>query len=183
MRPLLLSLFVLLLVGCSMIPVSVDYQPGYDFSQVGRYYWLPTPTDSPPASIYNSPLVSARVEQAVENELLRHGILRTANRAEADILVSYQIGIEKLVDLDIFMGLEGSYSRHRGHGGLGLLSSHSQEYKEATLVIDLLDPAERRLLWRGMAERRLSAFKNPAEHNAFIAATVAAVLQRYPPQP
>ncbi len=181
MRPLLLSL-LLLLTGCSMIPVSVDYQPGYDFSQVGHYYWVPTPADRSPASIYNSSLVSARVEQAVENELLRRGILRTTNREEADILVRYQIGIEKMVDLDFFM-LEGSFSRHRGHNGLGLLGGQSQEYKEATLVIDLLDPAERRLLWRGVAERRLSGFKNPVEHDTFIAETVAAVLQRYPPQP
>lgn len=182
MRSLLLSTWLLLLAGCSLIPVSVDYQPGTDFSQISRYYWLPPKADLQPASIYNSELVTKRVEQAVENELLNLGILRTDTRADADVLIGYQIGIEKLLEIDTFMGFDGRFSRHSGGIGVGLLSGHSQEYDQSTLVIDLRDPGDNRLLWRGMAERRLSRFDSPQRHAAFINATVAAVLAKYPPR-
>lgn len=181
MRALLLWTGLLLLGGCSMIPVSVDYQPGYDFSRISRYYWLPPKAEQQPVSIYNSELVSKRVEQAVEHELLSLGILRADTQADADVLVGYQIGIEKLVEINTFMGLDGSFSRHPGAVGVGLLGGHSQEYDQSTLVIDLRDPGDRRLLWRGMAERRLSRFDSPQAHAEFINETVAAVLAKYPP--
>ncbi|MFT5721970.1 MAG: hypothetical protein ACI9W6_002288 [Motiliproteus sp.] len=177
---LLLWIGLVLVAGCSGVPVSVDYQPGYDFSQINRYYWLSPKAELQSASIYNSELVGARVEQAVEHELLSLGILRTDAQADADVLVGYQIGIEKLVDIDTHLGLNGSFSRRSGVG-LSLLGGHSREYDQSTLVIDLRDPGDNRLLWRGMAERRLSRFDTPQIHAAFIAATVAAVLVQYPP--
>jgi hypothetical protein len=180
-RAVVLSIGLVVLAGCSSIPVSVDYQPGYDFSQIGRYFWLPPQADPQPASVYNSELVTARVAAAVEQQLQSRGILRVGSRTEADVLITYQIGIEKLVEIDTFMGFEGSFSRHAGGLGLGLLGSRSQEYDQSTLVIDLRDPGDNRLLWRGMAERRLSQFDSPQEHAEFIQASVAAVLAKYPP--
>ncbi len=177
----LLWAWLLALAGCSVIPVSVDYQPGYDFSHIGRYYWLAPQVEPQPASVYTSELVTARVAQAVEQQLQSRGILRVEQRTEADVLISYQLGIEKLVDIDAFMGLEGSFSRHSGGLGLGLLGARSQEYDQSRLVIDLRDPGDNRLLWRGMAERRLMRFASPSAHAAFIQATVAAVLAKYPP--
>ncbi|MFT6917125.1 MAG: hypothetical protein ACJAWL_003482 [Motiliproteus sp.] len=179
-RSLFLSTWLVLLSSCSAIPVSVDYQPGTDFNKINRYYWLPPKAGLQPASIYNSELVGARVEQAVEQELLSRGILRVDTRADADVLVSYQIGIQKLVDIDTQLGLDGRFSRHSGVG-LDLFAGYSQEYDQSTLVIDLRNPGDHRLLWRGMAERRLSRFDSPQRHAEFITATVAAVLAKYPP--
>lgn len=180
MRTLSFALW-LLLAGCSRIPVSVDYQPEYDFSPISRYYWFVPETEPLPVSMYSSELVRARVAQAVESEFLARGVLRTLTPDQADLLVSYRIGIEKWVEIEEFMGLEGSHSLQPG--GLGLLGIQSKEYKEATLVIDLRDPKDQRLLWRGMAERRLRVFDKPEQYDAFISETVAAILKRYPPSP
>ncbi|MEH6469940.1 MAG: DUF4136 domain-containing protein [Halopseudomonas sp.] len=183
MRALILCLCWLLLGGCGQIPVSVDYQSGVDFSRFSHYYWLPPEANQQPESIYNSDLVSARVEQAVEQQLLSRSLLRIDNPEQADVLVRYQIGVEQMVEMEPFMGLEGSYSLHRSSYGSGLLSIVSHEYKQSTLVIDLLHPEDKRLLWRGTAERRLKTFNSPDQHSAFITETVAAVLAKYPPQP
>tara|TARA_R110002167_G_scaffold119831_2_gene297391 strand:- start:970 stop:1521 length:552 start_codon:yes stop_codon:yes gene_type:complete len=181
MRPLLFALSLLLLAGCTVIPVNVDYRPGYDFSQIGRYYWQPPQSEPQLTSVFTSELVSDRVARAIEAEFLVQGILRSDSQDQAELLVSYRIGIEKRVELDAFMGLEGSYSLHRGGLGLGFLGTRSQEYREATLVIDLRDPKDQRLLWRGMAERRLRLFDKPEQYDVFITETVAAILKRYPP--
>ncbi|WP_210395806.1 DUF4136 domain-containing protein [Motiliproteus sediminis] len=185
MTRLFTLILILLLAGCARIPVAVavDYQPGTDFTQLTRYYWLPPTKSAQPASVYNSELVEQRVEMAVENELVAHGLFPTDQRDQAQLLISYLIVVEDRVDIDPVFAIEGSYSKHRGGMGVGLMRTHSTDYQQSRLIIDLRDPSEEQLLWRGSSERRLPGFDTPAEHAAFIAETVAAILAKYPPQP
>lgn len=176
-----LLLILGLLSGCNQIPVQVDYQPGTPFPQFQRYYWQTPSASNQAASIYASELVSARIEQAVEQQLAAHAILRTRDAASADLLVGYTLTVANRVELEPDFAFSGGHFFSHSAFGVSLMHSTPREYRLGELAIDLRHPEDHRLLWRGTAERRLPQFDSPAEHSAFIDATVAAILAKYPP--
>lgn len=176
-----LLLILGLLYGCNQIPVQVDYQPGTSFPQFQRYYWQTPNTTNQAASIYASELVSARIEQAVEQQLAAHAIHRTHDVASADLLVSYTLTVANRIEMEPDFAFSGGHFFSHSVFGLSLMHSTPREYRLGELAIDLRHPADQRLLWRGTAERRLPQFDTPAEHSAFIDATVSAILAKYPP--
>jgi hypothetical protein len=57
-----------------------------------------------------------------------------------------------------------------------------REYERGTLLIDILLPAERTLVWRGSASGRLRETSDPAKREQRINDVVARILDRFPPQ-
>ena len=70
---LLLLILAGLACGCSSIKVTTDYEPGYDFSGLETFAWLPDPPEPSGHALIDSPLFGARVRGAVNAELTRRG--------------------------------------------------------------------------------------------------------------
>jgi len=173
---------LLLLGGCGRYRVAVDYPPEQTFEQFRRYYWLAPATAGQPPSVYNSELMGTRAEALVEQALLTRGLTRTTERHQADLLVQWQLAVEERLAIDPLRADEGSYSRHPGAYDVTTPYGARGDYRKATLVIDLRQPTDNRLLWRGMAVRRVPTFTTPQQYRTFVAETLATVLARYPPK-
>ena len=68
-----------------------------------------------------------------------------------------------------------------GWGGVGWTETVVDQYEEGTLVIDLIDVAERRLVWRGSGTRRLSRDPQPDRLTQRVNEAVDEILAQFPP--
>ena len=166
-------------LACATVSVSTDYDPTTKFSSYQSYAWLPdnpTPTGHPRL---DSPLVQERIKKAIDLALESKGFARTES---PDFLVRYDLSAERRLDVTTYDS--GFY---RGYGyRMSLPVTEVREYDEGSLIVDILDYHEKKVVWRGVGQGRLrseSASADPAEQQARIDKAVAAVLKDFPPKP
>ncbi len=169
-----------LLAGCSRIPVSVDYSPDWQFQPSSSFAWMPRETRGSDPLVEND-LLDQRVRRAVTEQLRARGLVE-ASIESADLLVTYHVGLQDKVDINTFRSSFGYYPCWHCVGwGYGT-EVWVTEYTQNTLVIDLVSAETRKLVWRGVAERRLPNLRTPAERDAYMNETVAAILADFPPR-
>ena len=153
---------LLLLVASQSGDVKVASRPGVDFTVYETYRWI----EGAPA---RTALAHQRIVSAVENELAIKGLWRDASDAEPDLLLSYYVAVTSEVVID------SPYRSDWYDEG----TIHVYRIREGTLVLDVIDPAENELLWRGSVTRTLT--DNPRRNDATVAEAVRTLLARFPP--
>ncbi|HEX7896907.1 MAG TPA: DUF4136 domain-containing protein [Planctomycetota bacterium] len=151
---------LVLAAGCSGVSTSTDYDPQADFSRLRTYDWLPgrPQTDS---------LTDARIARAVDDGLLARGYARAPR---PDFHVAYQVSVGRRVD-----SIPGSYGWRGGYG------TEVHTYDEGTLVLDVIEPTSKTLLWRGTATSVVDPNRTPEERDAKIREAVEKLLAKFPP--
>ena len=174
----------LLVLGCSGLEVSQDYDVNTDFSDLRSFAWKSGQQDRTGDIRVDNPLLDARIRTAVDRSLTAKGFSKVAG-GNADFIVSYAVQIRRRIESDrarttIGFGSGGG----GGFGGVGVSTGGSvSEYDEAMLVIDVTEPGTGSLLWRGTGIRRLPRRSNPEQNTADVAETVERILAQFPPQP
>lgn len=188
-RVLAVILAIALLAGCSGAPVATDYDPEFDFSTVRSYAWLEPARQREASSESVNDLMSGRIRSALADQMRAQGIREAASGDEADILLTFHMRVEDKIEVHNFhdhFGYYPCFSRHchQGHAFYpgGIHHDHwVAEYQSGRLVIDMVSPQTRRLLWRGVSERRIPWLETPEERRLFIVDTVGSIMQRFPP--
>jgi hypothetical protein len=182
----------LVLAACTGIPVSTDYQPGWQLPAGASYAWLEPGEQAPRDPLVDNDLVAQRVKSAV-NDALRARGLQLTEPEQASYLIAYHVAQQEKIDIDTFHSWYGYYPCWSCYGGyyhprFGYYDPWwgpgpdvwVREYTEGTLVIDLVDAESRQLVWRGQSARRLPRLRTPEERTAFIRETVNAILADFP---
>lgn len=151
------------LAGCSGIGVERDYDRTYDFSRVKTWAWAPDGR-----SAAETDLVRERIEGAVERELAAKAYEKVG-ADEADVWIRTFAAAERQVKAEPFYGL--------GYYGQDL-----RVFDEGTLVVDVVSPRERRLLWRGTARGAIDRDATPEERDERVAEAVGKILEAFPPE-
>jgi hypothetical protein len=73
----------------------------------------------------------------------------------------------------------GAYWRGYGYWGGGRIDVYT--FEEGTLVIDMVDPKEHELIWRGIAEATLPEYPTSEKINQLASDAVAKILKNFPP--
>ncbi len=170
---------VLALAGCATTQVKSDWNRQIDF---GRYRTFAiqggkvlAPRGSVEAADPNrDTLAAARIEAALTADLMRKGL--TPRRDNPDLIVTYTAGArtkeEVVSNWDSF-----GWHRHRsGYYGPLYQNVWIDQYPEATLVVDLLDPRSQQIVFRSVARADDKDIRNAR----FIATAVDKALARYP---
>lgn len=183
---ILITIGCLALAGasCSTLEVSSDHDPRAQFSRYKTFAWSPELKNAPPAADATgvpSDLVEGRVRAAIEAQLSKKGLRPAPEGTQPDILVSHRIIHKERVE-----GSSAGYSLGVGYGygpWFGAYGGPSfpsvRQYTEGTLIVDLVDSRDKRLVWRGVAS---DAEEAPGENPAKIDKTVAETFRLYPPE-
>lgn len=153
-RPVLFGLvaaFLFFSSACSTISVNTDYNPAYDFSTLKSYAWLDNGQAPGSDARVNNALIIERVRSAVDRTLAAKGYVKT-EKASPDFMVSWLGAIDKKLQVDT---IEHFYSPY-GYGSLSrdpfwsasMPTTRVHEYEMGTLIIDILDPVQHKLIWR-----------------------------------
>ena len=176
-----MAVIVLALSGCSGIQVSQDFEQGFDFSSLETFGWEPN-EDNQWGIARSNELVDRRIRSAIENTLMARQFSQV-DTAEADFLVLYNVVVEQRISSSNVSGSVSIGRSSRGrHGSIGLSTgSQIRAYDQGTLLIDVIDVASDKLVWRGTSSQALQDLSDPQRLTDHINATVAAVLAQFPP--
>jgi hypothetical protein len=129
---------------------QIQWNKMYDFSKVHTFKWQ---TPASPSLKDSNPFMHQFIEQQIEAKLMGAGLTKTDGNP--DVFVTYHGSTQTDVQLhtDSFGYGIGGY----GMGGWGMygyagpVSSTTRvvEYEKGTLVVDIVDPAKKELVWRG----------------------------------
>ena len=165
----LIAILILGGAGCSSVSVSTDYDPQTDFSRLKTYDWMP---GRPPLG--SDTLTSSRIQRAVDDGLRARGYVKASR---PDFHVAYQVSVgqrvESIPSSDYAYGWRRSYSMSGG--------TEVRTYDEGTLILDVVDPASKTLLWRGTARSVVEPGLMPEEREAKIREAVEKLLEEFPP--
>jgi Domain of unknown function (DUF4136) len=165
-------------IACSGVRVTTDYDPSADFSGVRSYAWLDEQSGVEGDRPDVASLLDRRVRGAIETELQGKGIARV-DRSAAKVLVTYHLGVEKKLDVNTINSGYG-YGRYGRYGGIHSTTTVT-EYQEGTLLIDLVDPTSKQLVWRGAGQARIREYSTPEEREQRVGEAVKLILEKFPP--
>ena len=173
------ALFILSLVCVAILAVptsaqkvTVNYDPTTDFTRYRNYSFLESKKPS------SSKLCHRMILDNIQLKLALRGLLPAKPGEKADLLIVYNAGVQELISIK---GYDYQYEAgwRRGNDG-----GYSREYAlmehEQTLVIDLIDPKQNRLIWRGIAEATL--VRNSGRTVRNIERVTKKMFAKYPPK-
>ena len=171
----------LIISACSGIPVSQDFEQGFDFSGLKTFAWDANEENQWGIASSNE-LVDRRIRSAIENTLMARQFSQV-DAAEADFLVLYNVVVEQRISSsNVSGGVSVGRSSRGRHGSIGLSTgSQVRTYEQGTLLIDVIDVASDKLVWRGTSAQALPDLSDPQRLTDHINTTVAAILEQFPP--
>ncbi|OYT15295.1 MAG: hypothetical protein B7C24_13800 [Bacteroidetes bacterium 4572_77] len=176
-------LFALLLSSCSSTKITSDYDPDVDFKTYKTYSFLPWNKQSDKIL---SDLDKRRFIAAVSYEMDNIGY--TSVPAGGDIAINIFLIIDQKTGTSSYndyytsgVGV-GYYYGPWGYnypGGVSTYTTmHSYDYKEGTLILDLLDSKKKQLAWQGTAKAIIDS--NPKSVNQGIKTVVSKLFAEFP---
>jgi hypothetical protein len=175
--------FLLGLPGCSGVRVSQDYSETADYSGIKTYAWQFDTQEKSGDLRLDNPLRDRRIRSAVDQVLSEKGY-RRAGDAVPDVYIAYHEELYSRLERDTggggFVFGFGGF----GHpGGLGFSAGNVvSDYDESLLVIDIIDAASGKLIWRGNGTRPFLQHADPQKLTRRIHETVQKILSQFPPR-
>ena len=142
-----------------------DYDRSANFSAFKTYQWVDSPSGDGP-----NQLMDQNIKRAVDSQLASKGMQRV--ESGADVQISYQAAIDEEREFDVW----GAGPRFWAGGRVA-----SSTIQVGKLVINIIDPARKQLVWRGEAEKTLDIKKDPDKNFQNLQKTMAKLFQHYPP--
>ncbi|HMK38155.1 MAG TPA: DUF4136 domain-containing protein [Bacteroidota bacterium] len=176
---LIAAVSAVLVLGCSNISVTTDYDREFNFKQLKSFEWLGMAKNSTSANaetaMLQNGLIDKRVRATVKSQLEAKGLKE--NPDSADFFIMYHAGTEKKVNVtDYGYGYGYGYGGRWGGGGVDV-----QQYTQGTLILDFVDPKTKTLLWRSVATGALSSTPDPSTADQKVHDVVSQMLSDFPP--
>jgi len=168
--------FLLILSGCKISPpVTTDYDTSYDYSKLTHYAWI-EPTDKTRVTT----LDDRRQINAIETILNRKGFNKAYEHAKPNFLLRIHTITDKKTDVDTFYRMWGYYPFYWPNRYAGTIV---REYEVGTLVLDIVDPVKKEVIWRGSVSRKLGIYSNrsPEERSSIAMSNADFLLASFPP--
>jgi hypothetical protein len=173
-----LALLAAGVAGCASAPTTrVDSDPTVDLASYRTFgFFQPLATDRGGYST----LMSEHLKQATRAQLERQGY--RYSESNPDVRVNFLLEVAQRTELRStpvagggFYGYRVGYARWAGYPA----TLETQNYRQGTLSIDIVDTQKRALVWQGVAEGRIG--KNLAENpGAAVESAVREVFASFP---
>lgn len=177
----LLVVVALGLPACTTFDVKTDHDPTADFDRFKTFAFVGL-VAAEKGGLYDNSLMHKRVEAAVVRELTSKGLQQVPAHQHPDLSVYYWIGVKETQRIEGggtavgAHGWRGGYGWGAGYGG----GVTTYDYQKGTLILDLVEPANKELMWRATIVGALedTVAKNIESGNNAI----TKAFQDYPPK-
>jgi hypothetical protein len=171
------GLILTLAAGCSTpIKAVTDFNEQFDFSKVRRIA-VQSVDRSNVNAIRVSDMQVDRVNRALADALTRRGFEMVPAGADADLLMTWHLVTEERTDVRTYNSMS-YYNCWRC--GPNVSDVSVRQYTQGTFIVDMIDPATNRSVWRSIIQSRLQAQPAPTEEKRQEAA--AAIFAEFPPR-
>jgi Domain of unknown function (DUF4136) len=180
-----LGTLAILVTGCSTLQqaATVEVQsPQVSDNNVGRhtsFAYVPHLNQEAAAAVSNAPFWQSRIEAAITSILEQKGYRESAQVRKADLLVAFHVVLrqgEYVTVFDNYSGYKLPTARAASAGIAKLAAAPNGQAEIGTLVIDIIDPGTKTIIWRGWG--RADVKKSPEQKE--IRRIAAAILRNFP---
>lgn len=177
----LVGTFVLLLAACASGPsITSQVDPQADFGKYRSFaFYEPLALES---EGYATPTTD-RIKAATRAQMASRGYVYSTG--QPDLLVNINGNLQERTDVSTVPSM--NYSRYYGYRGRGFYSSpiwmdevRVSQYTEGTINIDVVDRAQKKMVWGGIAVGRVNKKVTPEERAARIDGAVADIFAQFP---
>ena len=182
----ILFLFIItILTNCSGLKVVSDKDDTEDFTQFKTFeYWGWAENSDQVLNRFDK----ERIESSFAEEAKKRGMTKVESGGDviASLFVVGQAKTEQTAHTTT-MGMGGRGGRGMRSPGWGWGTAHSttvineNQYVEGTIMIELFDQAEKKLIWQALGTKRIS--DDPQKRERGIPKMVAAIMKKYPVKP
>ena len=181
-RTMLSCILVLTLAACGSVNVQTEVGGNSDFSQLGSYGWFEMGDASLGGVRVDKPAVDSWVKASVEKQLKKKGYVK-ALQGQPDFLISWFGAVETKVKVESIDHFYSSYGYGPVASSMPIESKggdRSREYKEGTILLDVLDPVSHTRLWRGSGTDRVLQDLDEEEVALYVNRLVKNILNTFP---
>lgn len=171
---------LLILCACTAIDVKTDHDPTADFTKF-KTFAFGGMTDLNRGGVLDNSLTRGRIESAIDEELTKKGLERVEPLQQPDLLVHYWVGVKDKQRIESTGPPAGPYGWRGGYGwGAGYGGVMTYDYKEGTLLVDLVEPAKKELMWRATI---VAPLEDTTQGNIELGKkAIAKAFEDYPPK-
>lgn len=170
----------LLLNSCSSISVVTDYDRSADFTKY-KSYNIKTMEWTGEGSVDPKRLSKRNLEAIqtnIELNMDKKGYVKSAN---PDLWITYYIKVDtkqqvRSTNYGYYGGNPYYYGAYYGYN-TGFTDVSVVEYKEGSIIIDIVDSREDKLVWQGVGKKTIN--ENKIDHTDEIRKTIGEIFYRY----
>jgi hypothetical protein len=176
-------LAVLMLTSCASVTVTTDYDKTVNFSQYKTFAFYQLTDKSGSVSDLNK----NRIIRAIKSDMLKKGF--TENSSNPDLLINITTILEdkkSVVAQTDYYGYGGYYRPYRWGGGVyagfappATTTFNVYEYKDGSLIVDIIDAAKKQLVWQGTGNKEID--KPSSDPDTTINEAVVKIMEGFPP--
>lgn len=168
---------IIFLSACNSLKVTSDYDKGVNFQQYKTFKM--EELDQEHQSI--SQLNQNRIINGVKAEMTKKGFQESAN---PDLIVNAIIILKdkkQVTANNNYYGYGGYYRSYGWGGGMGSgTTTYSvQEYKDGSLIIDVIDSKTKTLVWEGIGNKEVD--KPLSDPDTQVPAIISQIMASFPP--
>jgi hypothetical protein len=170
---------LLVATGCATISVATDFDHTVDFARYRTFTVAGGQLNVNGVSDNGNTLVKDRIKNALVATLRGKGLVEATERS--DLIVGYWAGARSRTEIEgmpPYAPEMGPYW-YGGWWGPGYTQWWTRTYEEGTLVIDLVDQATHRLVWRAYARTEIK----PPVTEERVRQLVENAFKSFPPHP
>ncbi len=174
--------WVMIIGGCSTLEVQTDYSPTVKFSELRSYAWLDTSSEKFEGLPIIVSQLDVRIKTVVDDALAGKGYVQVSE-TEADMLISYHVTTKdktSVIYTDRYYGYNTGWVRQGSYYD-PMQEPVVYDYKEGSLILDVVESKKKNLIWRGVATDELNFSRSPEQRQAKIKEAVEKMLDDFPP--
>ncbi len=160
--------------------VKFNFDQNADFSKYKTYRW-----EKHPKSLDVDDLTLGMLAKGFDASLATKGLKRV-DSGDTDLVIVFQIAASQEKEISTYNTGMGYGPGWRGgwYGGMGstMSTSTTSTINIGSVVLDMYDRAEKKLVWRGMASKTLDAKAKPDKKQKNIDKAAEKMLKNYPPK-
>jgi hypothetical protein len=173
-----LAIFGFCFYACTGPNVRTDFDPAADFAKF-RTFAFAGLTDMNRGGVFDNSLTRTRIESTVAGQLNKKGLQQVQLDKHPNLLVHYWVDVKDKQRVQSSGPTAGAYG-WGGAYGTGAGNVWTYEYKEGTLIVDLVEPTKKELVWRATMVADLS---DTAQENVETGKkAIARAFENYPPK-
>jgi hypothetical protein len=180
---------ILALIACSVMyaqDVRTNYMPGTDFAKYHTYAWVSDVQGVPAVGGHPDQILDAQVKEAIDSQMVAKGFTKVEDGGNADLLLGYQLAIDKEKQINGFGDNMGGWGGLGGWGpwggGFGTFSASTSSNYIGTFVVGMYDPAAKKLVWIGAAQHAIEPSKKQEKNPERLNKGAQKLLKDFPPR-
>ena len=176
-RLFLFALAGILFTSCATVKVTSDFDNTADFTSYKTYAFT-----EEALNLDMNELNRNRVIAAAEKQLGLKGFTKSET---PDVLIDMNLKTKEVQTATAYTSGGGGYYgggyRYGYGGGMSTTSINYDSYEEGTLFVDMIDAAEKKLVWQGRGAGTLDPDLSSKKRDANINYAFDQIFSQYPP--